>query len=537
MLALPRTLFALLLTVLGGIFVFFHFHGVFFSAASAVQRQVNAAGNTVALGDDNNYAVGLRRHGVPAGLAPLPDISGFTVDKIAAQAPAYSPGKVEVALMQGVPALREFVKKDGRIQRLRLAQRDVNPRAIIVQEGHYDLAHLYEEVKKQTSEPVMVKDGNKYTLRMPLLVAKGASLVISDKDTDELRLSQDQSALIASAGDLYILRTKITGWSEKENKPALFKDKTIYRPYLVDWSGGRLFIAGATVANLGYRKGKAYGISYSSCDPCTLQDPKLPPPTGVIVGSYFTDMYFGFYSYEAEKVAIVGNTYANNVIYGVDPHDRSRGLIIANNEAYGSGKKHGIIVSRNVNDSWIFGNNCHDNHGSGIMIDRTSEHNVIANNIAAHNHGDGITFFESQNNTLFGNQVYKNALSGIRIRNSWNIRLVDDQISDNGSVPVVVYTAKLEDTQKLRNFKEDPYTKRADADVSGTVLKLGDNKPAFKIDGVSHIVLSNVHLLSGGPVFARHMFADESPIVANMDETEEEAVVTNTAPPAKLSQR
>lgn len=536
MLAVPRTLFALLLTGFIGIFVFFHFHGIFFSAASAITRQMNTADQSVALGANNNYAVGLKQ-AKPAAAPGLPDISRYTVDNIAAQAPAYAPGKVEIAVMQGVPAMREFIKKDGRVQRLRLAQRDVNPKALMVQQGHYDLAHLYDEVNKLAPpNTVIEKQGTKYLLRMPLLVAKGASLTISDKDTDELRLSQEQSTLIANAGDLYILRTRVTGWSEKDNKPPLFKDKTIYRPYMVDWSGGRLYIAGATVTSLGYRKGKSYGISYSSCDPCTLVDKTLGPPTGAIVASRFSDMYFGFYSYEADGVAIVGNVYANNAIYGVDPHDRSRHLIIADNEAYGSGKKHGIIVSRNVDDSWIFGNNCHDNHGSGIMIDRASEHNVIANNVAAHNNGDGITFFESQNNTVYGNQVYKNVHSGIRIRNSWNIRLADNQISDNGSVPVVVYTARLEDTQKTRNFKQDPYEHRADVDVEGDVIKLADTKPSYKIDGVGHVALSGVHILSGGPVFAGHMIADETPIADNMTAAQKATVVTNLTPAAKLAE-
>ncbi len=531
-----RTLFAILLTACIGTFVFFKFHGIFFATASAVERQVTAVNEDAALGDLNSYAVGVKRREDKAGLPPLPDVSAYTVANVTAMAPAYQPGgKVEIAPMAGVPAAREFIKKDGRVQRLRLAQMDVNPKAIFVQEGHWDLAHLYDEVSKQSKERLLVKQGTKYVLRMPLIVAEKASLTISDKDTDELLLSQEQSTLIANAGQLYILNTKVTGWSEKANKPALFKDKTIYRPYMVDWSGGRLYIAGATVASLGYRKGKSYGISYSSCAPCTDKEPKLPRPTGVIVGSTFTDMYFGFYSYEAEGVAIVGNTYANNAIYGVDPHDRSRHLIIAYNEAYGSGKKHGIIVSRNVNDSWIFGNNCHDNHGSGIMIDRMSEHNVVADNRASHNAGDGITFFESRNNTVYGNQVYKNGHSGVRIRNSYNIRLADNQISDNGSVPVVVYTVRLEDTQPQRNFKEDPYEHKADVDIADDMMKAGDTKPSYKIDGVGHVALSGVHVASGGPIFARHMFSDESGITDNMSAPEKVAVVNNTVPPQKLS--
>src|SRR3989449_2404877 len=58
-------------------------------------------------------------------------------------------------------------------------------------------------------------------------------------------------------------------------------------------------------------------------------------------------------------------------------------------------KKHGIIVSREVNDSWIFGNESYDNALSGIVIDRSSLHNVVADNRVYRNRADGITIYES----------------------------------------------------------------------------------------------------------------------------------------------
>src|SRR3546814_5253813 len=85
-------------------------------------------------------------------------------------------------------------------------------------------------------------------------------------------------------------------------------------------------------------------------------------------------MYFGFYSYEADRVALIGNEYRNNMIYGIDPHDYSRKLIIAFNSAYGAQKKHGIIGSRGVDDSYFIGNLAFGNHGTGLMLDRSEEH-------------------------------------------------------------------------------------------------------------------------------------------------------------------
>src|SRR3546814_7877278 len=99
----------------------------------------------------------------------------------------------------------------------------------------------------------------------------------------------------------------------------------------------------------------------------------LPRPTGELIENSFSEMYFGFYSYEADRVALIGNEYRNNMIYGIDPHDYSRKLIIAFNSAYGAQKKHGIIGYRGVDDSYFIGNLAFGYPGTGMMIDRISD--------------------------------------------------------------------------------------------------------------------------------------------------------------------
>jgi poly(beta-D-mannuronate) C5 epimerase len=501
---------------LGAVFIFFHFHSAVASFGGKAEQGwkiVNGQVSTTALNKDYKVIIG-QKNDAPDGRPALPDISVFTVDNIAARAPAYREGHVFIRSMAGLTGLREFVKKDGRIQRLRLNQVSVDPQAIVIQEGDYDLTHLYETVQKMAPDQAIRKEGNIYVLRMPILVGRYASLTISDKDAPEFRLSQDNSTFIANSGDLFILRTKIIGWNEKEKHASTFQDKGVYRPFLASWSGARLYIAGSTIASLGYRKGKSYGLTYSTCQYCEEDEPGLARPTGALVGNTFDDMYYGFYSYEADDVAIIGNVYSNNAVYGIDPHDRSRRLIIANNETYGSKKKHGIIISRNVDDSWIFNNYSHHNHGSGIMLDRSSRNNVIAENTAAYNDGDGITFYESENNWTFANRLHHNGLSGFRIRNSWNIRMQDDQITDNNGVPVVVYSQSLDGTG--RDLKQDPYQQKAGAIMQGATVKLTDGKPVFKIERIENLVLSDISIVSAGKVFADNMFPIEADITANV---------------------
>ena len=92
---------------------------------------------------------------------------------------------------------------------------------------------------------------------------------------------------------------------------------------------------------------------------------------------------------------LVGNEFTDNVVYAVDPHDRSKRLVIALNTTYGTHKKHGIITSREVDGSWIVGNVSFANHGSGFMLDRDSTDTLIYGNVAFDNEQDGLTLFET----------------------------------------------------------------------------------------------------------------------------------------------
>lgn len=465
-----------------------------------------------------DFAVSYAQHENIENQAPsLPDISGYTLEKIARKSPPSRPGIVEIAEMNDFPDLSEFLEDDTP-RRLRLIQKRIHPRALVIRSGSYNFFQLYEAVRQLDEPDAIVLNKGIYTLRMPLLVAAGASLTISDVDAKEIRLSRDRNAFIANSGDLFILRTKVTGWDEQNKKPSGFVEKHEFRPFITTWSGSRLYIAGADISSMGYLEGKSYGLSYSACSACLKKTPDLSRPTGAIVASRFSDMYYGFYSYEADDVAIVGNVYADNIVYGIDPHDRSRRLIIAENEAYGSKKKHGIIVSREVNDSWIFNNHAHNNHGSGIMLDRTSVNNIVANNVSVDNGADGITFFESQNNITFNNTVLNNKRSGIRIRNSWNVKLVGDQIAGNKGPAVDIYTAALEG-QETRDFELDPYTRKASAEIIGMSIRTPDRTVAFKIgDGIDGLKLSNIRMMSSSHIFANDVGEDKSTLFSRLQE-------------------
>lgn len=451
----------------------------------------------------------------------LPDLSEFTYEKLLERIPDVQPGKVYVDKMKYYPELRKFLEGEAP-QKLRLIQRQINPRALVVKSGHYDWKTFYDVVHSMDPEGKMiVREGNEYLVRIPILVLRGASLTISGIDVDKLKVSEQANAFLLNAGDMFILRTKVYAWDEEKNEPSWFDmehydtEKYAYRPFITTWGGGGLYLVENDLYSMGYLGGKSYGLAYSACTPCLKVDPNMPAATGWVLNNKFYDFFYGFYSYEAEDVAIVGNTYIDNIIYGIDPHDRSKRLIIAKNEAYGTKKKHGIIVSREVNDGWIFDNYSHHNKGSGFMIDRTSVNNVVANNLAEYNEQDGLTFFESENNVTWGNIFRYNQKNGLRIRNSWDIRMYNDEIYGNGGTSIEVYTSNIDD-QETRDFDLDPYTQKAGVIVRGAKIR-ASGAAAFKITDAELLGLSNIKLWTGTHIFPNNVVYDKDTVLQNLE--------------------
>lgn len=512
-----RRLLSFLFAIFVVMVVFYHFHHAFFLALAQAREGMKTA-QRLPPNARNDYKVDITAFAPQKAEPPLPDISRFTVDSVAALSPALAPGKVDIAPMAQYPALAALLKSGGGdLYRQRLSQFRTRPQAIVISEGHYDFTSLAQAVGALTpGDPAIRREGDAYTLRLPLFIAPKASLTISNRDLRQLRLSRERSVFIANAGDLFILRANLTGWSERSGAASAFDGPGSYRPFITSWSGSRLYVAGSAVSSLGYHKGEAYGLTYSSCRECLRANPALPPPTGAIVGSVFTDMYSGFHSREAEDVAIVRNTYANNISSGIFPQESSRRLIIAGNEVYGSRTGHGVILSHSVYDSRIFDNFSHDNRGSGILLDRAGTRNIVAGNTCARNGGDGITFIESSGSATWGNSVYRNGLSGLRVRDSENVSLDRDVVIDNAGPPVVIYTSA---------HGAHSYPSGAGAVIARAVIKASGHRAAFKLDGANSLALSDINILSGGLAFSDDIPGNGKEISAALADSRKQVVV------------
>ena len=460
------------------------------AAPAHAASQKPALGNQKAPEEVKEYVV----RAVPGeglALAPpkLPDLRGFTSKAVLEMVPKGPKGQATIKRMVEVQTLREFV--GGGVGRLRewAARQTQNPRVIVIERGVMTPADLAKAVGKEHFEETAP---GTYVLRLPLLVGREAAFHIDGK-TKEFRLSQERGAFLANDGKLFVTGTRLLGWREQENGPATFRSEQEFRPYLISWGGARLYIADSYVAHFGYEASKAYGISISQYSPHMDAMLKQPRPTGWILHSEFVDNWYAFYCYEADDIAIIGNTYRDNIMYGIDPHDRSRRLIIAGNSVTGTKKKHGIIISREVDDSWIIGNRASGNKLSGIVIDRNSKNNVIAYNEVTKNATDGITIYESSNNLLWGNRAIGNGRHGFRMRNSVDIKLYDNVAVANTLAGIYGHIKDLTGTD--RDLKLDPFELNISMIIVGGRLIFNGSGPVT-IDRPLSVELYNVELLA-----------------------------------------
>ncbi|MFZ3184877.1 MAG: mannuronan 5-epimerase AlgG [Pseudomonas sp.] len=418
----------------------------------------------------------------------LPDLRGYTAEAVNAKLDRKVQGQVKVRRMLQQDALKEFIGGNNRMAEWVNRQRGI-PQAIFIEGGYVNLRQLAKQLPKQYFSETAP---GVYLARLPIVVAHGATLHL-DKGTQELRLSEERGSFIVNDGKLFITDTQVTAWREATNGPATFLKADAFRPFLLSWGGTETYIVNSKLESFGYSTSKSYGVSISQYTPHMAKQMKRKPPSAWLIGSEFVDMWYGFYCYEAEDLVVKGNTYRDNLIYGIDPHDRSQRLIIADNTVHGTKKKHGIIISREVDNSWIFNNRVYDNKLSGIVIDRNSVNNLVAYNQVYNNHSDGITLYESSNNLLWGNQVIGNQRHGIRLRNSVNIRLYENLAAGNQLVGVYGHIKDLSNTD--RDIDLDPFDTKVSMIVVGGKLA-GNGSGPLSIDSPLSVELYRVAMLA-----------------------------------------
>ncbi len=362
------------------------------------------------------------------------------------------------------------------------------PRIIFVTRGVMTMSELIAQVRATAPDAITLEDGN-VTFNVPLAVNDGASLIVSGQEIRSLRLNTKAGAFLVNSGKIYFDGVIVSSFDVETGQPSYVHDHEkgiFFRPFILSWSGSETYAVDTSFLALGYAGGRTYGMSLSSGSTDTVvRQVQARPPTGYFIDNSFDNLYYGFYAFEAEDIVFVGNELVDGVIYGLDPHDRSKNLMMAYNTAYGTQKKHGIIISREVDDSFILGNLSFENHGTGIMLDRQSYGTVVYANDASRNDGDGFSAMESPCALVENNMFYANGRSGVKIRNSWDVHVESNQILHNKSAGIEAYIDNLElaTQSEFRNFEEDPYSPIATVAARDNVIR--DNRVGMLTRGAS----------------------------------------------------
>lgn len=449
----------------------------------------------VCLGCQVASAQGLTKVGYKAGIldilsadmpAPqLPDITGYTDESIMAKVPAVSAGSASVVPMSEIPGVFQFMDSSG--SDIYRKMQGATPRVLAIEEGIYTLSALSSAI---ADEKILSCDAQKTChARLPIYVGRRAGLIVGDGET--LNLETKKGAFIAGAGRFFFINAKVQSWDSANNKTSLYLKDDAFRPFITFWNGSEVYALKSTFVDLGYQGTQSYGFSFAANG--DLGD--LPERSQWILDNNFDGMMYGFYTYEAKDIVLLRNNYRRNVYYGIDPHDRSENLIIGFNDVSDTKKRHGIILSREVNNSYVFNNKSYRNGGSGIMIDRSSKQNVMAYNVSHDNEREGIYIAESSDILSYRNKSMNNRKSGLRIRNASDIISYQDELEGNGEQGLYAYAVGLEHLQ--RDFTRDPYSKRLDFAIIGTNFRR-NVKGVLKVRDADHIILSGLSYDSGG---------------------------------------
>jgi parallel beta-helix repeat protein len=406
--------------------------------------------------------------------ARRPEMPNFNIgnDSVYSQIPM--PGQGEVGTTIGgetrIERLTRFaseyyrdISNLGVRDHIYLSNRTITPKFIFLRSGVVSMDQLLAKIAPFNPE-LLSEEGGTVLLRAPIVVGPDATLILSGKEFSELRLSKQKGAFLINAGKIYFSDINITGYDEEAKAPATVLKGELgheFRPFILNWSGSKTFATNSKFEALGYPAGRAYGFSMSSGPADDISAASKPAaPSGLIVNNSFVNLYYGFYAFEVNAAQLIGNEYRDSIIYGIDPHDRSKDLVMAFNSAYGTHKKHGIIISREVDDSFIVGNLSFDNAGSGVMLDRESVGTVVYANTLVDNKGDGFAAFESPCALVSNNYVAGNSRVGIKVRNSWDVQIERNTVRNNGVAGVEGYIDRLEGSKGSagRNYVQDPYS-------------------------------------------------------------------------------
>ncbi|MCU1403967.1 MAG: right-handed parallel beta-helix repeat-containing protein [Glaciihabitans sp.] len=306
---------------------------------------------------------------------------------------------------------------------------------------------IFPEAFEATADALLVKAS--------IEVPEGSQLVIDSAATPNVHLLSAPAGfvtIIARKGTIDYRGTEevpltISSWDPEAN--AVDDNLGDGRAFLLTL-GGRMNMSHSDIGYLGFGTGTSSGAAWRSAE--HGEGGGVEPATGEVTDTVLHNNWFGAYSFEAEGMRWIANTFANNEAYGFDPHDLSNDFLVQDNVAHGNGR-HGFIFSRGCDRNVLRDNVSYDNRGHGFMIDDgrsedsstssakaarlPSDNNQLINNHAYNNDGSGIEIEGGTGTVIKGNLLEQNHV-GVRLKNDASAVVTANTITDSALAGVDV---------------------------------------------------------------------------------------------------
>lgn len=259
-----------------------------------------------------------------------------------------------------------------------------------------------------------------------LTIGKDVLLLLTRSEVQWLKLASNPqyfTVLTIDRGRAYFDGVRVSSWDQDaQNVDQRFSDG---RSYILAYKDARLDIVDSDLGYLGYDqpadRGGVYGVSWRIAKGQFGQQ----LVTGEVRGSSFHHNYFGAYTFGATGMIWRGNSFFDNTVYGLDPHDDSNYFLVEGNRAFRNGK-HGIIFSKRCVNNVIRNNATFANGRNGIMLHEESNSNIIENNSIRDN-AEGIVLHQSSDNIIRGNTLRHNRY-GVRLSAGSRRNVVDRNV-------------------------------------------------------------------------------------------------------------
>jgi hypothetical protein len=304
-----------------------------------------------------------------------------------------------------------------------------HPSAVYVQGGKMTLSELYLCVN---NSKVISKEGNKFTLKYPLIIGESALLTLTN---DSLFLMADTGSLIVNLGLLAIDKSSISHVSHKKTQE---NERKEFRGFITSWANSGIHISHSSLSGLGYNGHLSGGVSLAVS---THQTEKRTPVFSYFDTVTFDNIYRPIWG-DSASVYLLNSTFTSSHRSAIAI--KNSDLYMNNNIIYKTLMGDGIKIT-DLKSAYVLNNTVSGAKSSGIKINGLNGSAQLVGNSIFSNGSSGITVThneESPSNAILikANTVTSNMQSGISSVNITDLFLLDNLLEKNGKYGITAWS-------------------------------------------------------------------------------------------------